>query len=235
LGNPMAFIDAVSKYVVIPAVMLYLAGWTYIYYFLDHFGVGISIVEFDVYTVVLYSIPVISRAVQIFLAILIPVFFVFCLAALVALASAWFAKQHVQRGALSPKLTKFMRRRVGRVLHVVGRSSMGHALLFILVLFGDFYLARAVGSEQAQEVKAGVGRPIFVQFSRDFGDRGGPGCKEKDGCYYEHLLDANRRSLLRKIFETREYLIVLDASQEQVDEHPALVVPRRHVEFARFP
>ncbi len=41
----------------IPAALLYLIGWTYLYFYLQAFGIGISELELDLQTIFIYSYP----------------------------------------------------------------------------------------------------------------------------------------------------------------------------------
>ena len=41
----------------IPMVMLYFVGWTYLYFYLKVFGIGISELDLDIQTILIYSYP----------------------------------------------------------------------------------------------------------------------------------------------------------------------------------
>lgn len=43
--------------VTLPAVLLYFVGWAYLHYYLQAFGIGISELDLDLQTILLYSLP----------------------------------------------------------------------------------------------------------------------------------------------------------------------------------
>ena len=45
----------------IPAVLIYFVGWAYLHFYLKVFGIGMSELDLDVQTILIYSYPVIQK------------------------------------------------------------------------------------------------------------------------------------------------------------------------------
>src|SRR6266699_639520 len=188
----MASLESISKYVLVPALLLYFAGWIYLYFFFFYLGVGVSILDLDIYTVLSYSVSVL-------------IFIMFSW--VTWLAVGLFVIVFIA-GLTSKKMGSVLRRFFSRTKKIVTGSMVTQAVLCLLFLLGSFYVARAAGIAHTLEVKTIPGPTIMIQFSKELAEEKAEPCRAIDGCYYDLLVGANSGAALREVLETKEYLVV---------------------------
>ena len=215
----MPLLETISKYVIVPAAILYFAGWVYLYYFLFSIGVSFSSANMDVYTVCAYAIST-------FVYLLQGSRLVITLLSAAGLASA--ALIYVRIIHPHPnRAVRWFDDHLFRPLWKLATSHTGQAASFIVLLCFLYFLASAAGISHAKEIQAHPGPRIFFQFADSVSSHAVSACREIDGCYYGALASANSSGSLRKIMESSDYIVVLNA-----DDLHVVLIPKTLVVFS---
>lgn len=180
--HTFSFFDALSKYVLIPAAVLYFVGWVYLYTLLVPFDVDTSILNADIYSTMMYSVSV-------------PLF-------------AFTARYYLVAFGVIVVILVFAIEPARRF----SRTLFGQLLLYFLFLAGCYYLAQDAGKSRAQQIMAKSNPQVMhIQFSREFPDPQNPAnCFEWKGCFYDAIAIANSSGDLREVLETKDDLVVFD-------------------------
>ena len=161
----------------IPAVLLYFVGWAYLYFYLKVFGIGISELDLDIQTILIYAYPPIKAFVASYWHLALVT-----IAAL--LISVWLARRYAPR-AVKDKLAAFYK-------GVRGSSPITQGFqLFVVLLTLAFLAVPIVRTEAAQAadrkwVSEGVVIEAMVKE---------PETKEKSVWYDSYKRCASRRAL----------------------------------------
>lgn len=194
----MKFLDLVSKYIIIPAGVLYFAGWIYLYTLCRYVALDVTMLGLDTNSIIMNSYNVLEFVFRAATHLIGSFLFWLATLALVSLGILAYVL------GSSAKTTGV----VQKTYCDVARSPAAAALVYVLLLFGVAFSSRAAARDYLLHVPSRPGARMLFDFKKEFVEQSEWDCKANPDCYYVYLRAANDSARLRMLMVTPDYFVV---------------------------
>jgi hypothetical protein len=205
----MKVLELLSTYVIIPAAVLYFAGWIYLYTLCRFTGLDVVLLGLDTNSIIMNSYNVVAFAYDRILAFVASTW-VIAIAGLVVVVALVTTFVPIAAQA-------FDRTRSSILSRVATAGLALWIATYVLGLIGIAALSQAAAKDYLAHLTSRPGARMLFDFKRSFVEESDRNCRENSNCYYVYLKRANDSSRLRMLLETPDYFAVW---AQHVDRSP---------------
>lgn len=200
----MKFLDIISKYIIVPAAILYFSGWIYLYTLCSNVGLDVALLKLDTNTILLNSYNVLQfvfrfcvREVAIYWLVLVGLFAAL-LIALGARRSRLFVLKGLARAHMAARDAEAF----------VAGSFLVQGVLYLFLIVAVGSISKFAAIAYLNQVPVRPGTRMAFEFNQPFVAESEAQCTADPQCWYTFLKSANGSARLRLLLETPDYFVV---------------------------
>lgn len=201
----MKFLDLISKYIIVPAAILYFSGWIYLYTLCSNVGLDVALLKLDTNTILLNSYNVLQfvfrfciRELAVYWLVLVGLFS----ALLIALGATKRSRLIVLKGMARAHMA------TRDAEAFIAASFVVQALLYVFLIVAIGSISKSAAIAYLNQVPIRPGTRMAFEFNQLFVTESEAQCTADPQCWYTFLKAANGSARLRLLLETPDYFVV---------------------------